>query len=72
MLIRYVDLLEFNLKCFIILISSLTILFADLVANFELDIKKVIAYSTLRQLGFIIRIFSRFIRCCQASIFVHV
>lgn len=40
MLIRYVDLLEFNLKCFIILISSLTILFAGLAANFELDIKK--------------------------------
>lgn len=58
LLIRYVDLLEFNFKCFIILISSLTILFAGLVANFELDIKKIVAYSTLSQLGFIIRILS--------------
>ena len=43
LLIRYVNLLDFKYKNFILLISRLTILFA----------KKVVAYSTiLRQLGF--------------------
>ena len=55
LLIRYVNLLDFN---YILLISRLTILFAGLVTNFELDLKKVVAYSTLRQLGFIMRILS--------------
>nr|BBA21022.1 NADH dehydrogenase subunit 5 [Apis cerana japonica] len=58
LLIRYVDLLEFNFKCFIMLISSLTMLFAGLVANFELDMKKIVAYSTLSQLGFMMSMLS--------------
>ena len=40
LLIRYVNLLDFNYKNYITLISRLTILFAGLVANFELDLKK--------------------------------
>ena len=43
---------------FLLLISSLTIFMAGLGANFEFDLKKIIALSTLSQLGLIIRILS--------------
>ena len=42
----------------LLLISGLTIFMAGLGANFEFDLKKIIALSTLRQLGLIIRILS--------------
>ena len=41
-----------------LLISGLTIFIAGLGANFEFDLKKIIALSTLSQLGLIIRILS--------------
>jgi NADH-ubiquinone oxidoreductase chain 5 len=40
----------------LLLIAGLTIFIAGLGANFEFDLKKIIALSTLRQLGLIIRI----------------
>ena len=43
---------------FLLLISGLTIFIAGLGANFEFDLKKIIALSTLSQLGLIIRILS--------------
>lgn len=42
----------------LLLISGLTIFIAGLGANFEFDLKKIIALSTLSQLGLIIRILS--------------
>lgn len=42
----------------LLLISGLTMFMAGLGANYEFDLKKIIALSTLRQLGLIIRILS--------------
>lgn len=42
----------------LLLISGLTIFMSGIGANFEYDLKKIIALSTLRQLGLIIRILS--------------
>lgn len=43
-------------RSFLLLISGLTIFIAGLGANFEFDLKKIIALSTLSQLGLIMRI----------------
>lgn len=57
LLIRFNNLLiDSNMGKFLLLISGLTIFIAGLGANFEFDLKKIIALSTLRQLGLIIRI----------------
>jgi len=59
LLIRFNSLLAGNnLGSFLLLISGLTIFMAGLGANFEFDLKKIIALSTLSQLGLIIRILS--------------
>lgn len=56
LLIRFHNVLEYNFILFII--SVLTMFISGLGANFETDLKKVIALSTLRQLGVIIIILS--------------
>lgn len=47
-----------RLSYVLLLLRGLTIFIAGLGANFEFDLKKIIALSTLRQLGLIIRILS--------------
>ena len=57
LLIRFnVLLVDTWLGSFLLLIAGLTMFMAGLGANFEFDLKKIIALSTLRQLGLIIRI----------------
>jgi len=58
--------LDNKLTIFIVaLISRLTILISALRAIFETDFKKIIALSTLRQLGFIIFRLSQIIKICR-------
>lgn len=59
LLVRFRAALEGSLtQTVLLLLSSLTIFIAGLGANFEYDLKKIIALSTLSQLGVIIRILS--------------
>nr|ALO64641.1 NADH dehydrogenase subunit 5 [Andrena haemorrhoa] len=56
LMIRYNEvLLFFDLK-FLIFISVFTMMMSGLIANFEFDLKKIIALSTLSQLGFMMSI----------------
>nr|UCS09398.1 NADH dehydrogenase subunit 5 [Chironomus kiiensis] len=57
LLIRFNSLfMETNLGKFLLLISGLTMFMAGLGANFEFDLKKIIALSTLSQLGLMMSI----------------
>nr|ALO77274.1 NADH deshydrogenase subunit 5 [Habrodera capensis] len=58
LLIRFNMVLGGNLSMFLLLISSLTMFMAGLGANFEFDLKKIIALSTLSQLGLMMSILS--------------
>ena len=54
LLIRFSPSFSYWLNVILLLISGLTMFIAGLGANFEFDLRKIIALSTLRQLGFII------------------
>nr|YP_010472530.1 NADH dehydrogenase subunit 5 [Harpalus griseus]UVG42154.1 NADH dehydrogenase subunit 5 [Harpalus griseus] len=58
LLIRFNLILNENLSMFLLLISTLTMFMAGLGANFEFDLKKIIALSTLSQLGLMMSILS--------------
>nr|AIW06217.1 NADH dehydrogenase subunit 5 [Siphlonurus sp. MT-2014] len=59
LLIRFSPLIEGSSVCtFLLLISGLTMFMAGLGANFEFDLKKIIALSTLSQLGLMMSILS--------------
>lgn len=65
LLIRFSNLLyEYDIS-FFLLISCLTIFMSGLSANFEYDLKKIIALSTLSQLGLIIRVLFMGYRVCS-------
>lgn len=56
LLIRFHEGLGDNMKMIFLVISCLTMFISGLGANFEFDLKKIIALSTLRQLGLIISV----------------
>nr|WGO58023.1 NADH dehydrogenase subunit 5 [Rhabdoblattella disparis] len=58
LLIRFSISFDFWLNTFLLLISGLTMFMAGLGANFEFDLKKIIALSTLSQLGLMMSILS--------------
>uniref|UniRef100_A0AB39A6Q1 NADH-ubiquinone oxidoreductase chain 5 n=1 Tax=Demicryptochironomus spatulatus TaxID=3231394 RepID=A0AB39A6Q1_9DIPT len=59
LMIRFSNLLlDTNMAKFLLLISGLTMFMAGLGANFEFDLKKIIALSTLSQLGLMMSILS--------------
>nr|ALO76356.1 NADH deshydrogenase subunit 5 [Limnius perrisi] len=56
LLIRFNYSLNLNLMMFLLFISSMTMFMAGLGANYEFDLKKIIALSTLSQLGLMMSI----------------
>nr|ARX96647.1 NADH dehydrogenase subunit 5 [Lasioglossum sp. SJW-2017] len=56
LLIRYNKFMDEGMKSYIIIISSMTMFMAGLMANYEYNLKKIIALSTLSQLGFMMSI----------------
>nr|AVN68262.1 NADH dehydrogenase subunit 5 [Panesthia sp. Salganea] len=58
LLIRFSPSFSMSLNTFLLLISGLTMFMAGIGANFEFDLKKIIALSTLSQLGLMMSIMS--------------
>lgn len=58
LIIRFSSAFSNSVRTCLLLISCLTMFISGLGANFEYDLKKIIALSTLRQLGVILRILS--------------
>nr|YP_010471422.1 NADH dehydrogenase subunit 5 [Tetragonula pagdeni]UVG40757.1 NADH dehydrogenase subunit 5 [Tetragonula pagdeni] len=58
LMIWYSEMIDLKYMKFMMTISSITMFFSGMMANFEMDFKKIIAFSTLSQLGFMISILS--------------
>nr|DBA43488.1 TPA_asm: ND5 [Bombus cullumanus] len=72
LLINYESLIELKYKGYILMISSMTMLISGLMANFEMDFKKIIALSTLSQLGFMMSIYSlSMVNLTFLHLFIH-
>jgi len=67
LIIRFFPLLSGEMLKVMMFVSLMTILISSLVANYEVDLKRIIALSTLRQLGLII--FSLSLGCYKLSFF---
>nr|YP_010947438.1 NADH dehydrogenase subunit 5 [Mimica arnoldii]WGO62524.1 NADH dehydrogenase subunit 5 [Mimica arnoldii] len=69
LMIRFSLLLEFSpvILCLLLVLGSLTAFFAGMTGIFQNDLKKVIAYSTCSQLGYMI--FSCGLSCYEVSLF---
>ena len=69
LLIRFSPLIEFSttVLCILIIFGSLTAFFAAMTGVFQHDLKKVIAYSTCSQLGYMV--FSCGMSCYDVSLF---
>ena len=71
-LIRFYKLIPNNIITFIIFSGAITIIIASLIAIFELDYKKIIALSTLSQLGLIIIVLgSKIVYLCLFHLIIH-
>nr|YP_010463221.1 NADH dehydrogenase subunit 5 [Cavelerius yunnanensis]UUJ37745.1 NADH dehydrogenase subunit 5 [Cavelerius yunnanensis] len=57
LMIRFKEFLGFYITDFFLFISVLTMFMSGLVANYEFDLKKIIALSTLSQLGLMMSVF---------------
>nr|QEI26525.1 NADH dehydrogenase subunit 5 [Eurydema ventralis] len=72
LLIRFSDLLYLYNLDFFLLISCLTMFMSGLAANFEYDLKKIIALSTLSQLGLMMSVlFMGFSSCAYFHMLTH-
>nr|UBI44034.1 NADH dehydrogenase subunit 5 [Eysarcoris annamita] len=72
LLIRYSELMNSYFTGFFLLISCLTMFMSGLAANFEYDLKKIIALSTLSQLGLMISLlFMGYSACSYFHMLTH-
>jgi len=70
LIIRFSAVFEFTtvVNCFLVILGSLTLAFGSLVASAQYDIKKLVAYSTISQVGYLICGCGF---CCYEEVFIY-